>query len=584
MGLQPAEMLGPGTGLKRPYEPSFVLTPDGRRIVFAGEIGTTRQLYLRSLDSAEAVPLAGTAGASSPFLSPKGDWIGFLAEGEIRKTPVAGGPVVKVARLTEGGLTSPSPLVSAEEDFFGAAWGDDGTIVFGRYSEGLWQVAAAGGVAKPLGPAQNHSQRLPHFLPDGRGILASVLLHEELSIAVVPRGGGEPKVLIERGSDARFVAPSHIVFAQDGVLMSAPFDLAKLEVTGAPDALVSNILHATHGPRPARNVGTAFFDVSASGTLVFAEGGIYPIEPFRTAWVGGDGSTQPVGVPEGHFVRPRLSPDGRRFVVSYVPASGRLEDASPHIYDVERGTLSRLTDKDGWGPLWSRDGATIYFRRIPDGGGLWSIAADGSSPPVQLGKEPGRYQISSELVDGSRLVVIGYSDQTGTDIVLMSPTGEQHPWLNTKANEAWAEISPDGKTMAYGSDASGQFEIYLQPFPGPGPRQQVSIDGGTSPLWSHSGKELFFIHRSGKKRAGVEELCAVDVMPGPPITTSRPRVLFSGQYQMLGGLTNYDISLDDQKFLMVEILPQPDVPITRLNVVLNWRDQLHALPTAPGRK
>jgi len=347
------------------------------------------------------------------------------------------------------------------------------------------------------------------------------------------------------------------------------------------------VLHAVSGPRPRMNVGTAFFDVSASGTLVFAEGGIYPIEPFRTVWVDRDGTTAPILIPDGYFARPRLSPDGNRFVVSYIGASGKLEDASPHIYDLERGTISRLTDKDGWGPLWSQDGSTILFQRTLDGGGLWSIAADGSGPMVKRSGQPGRYQVSSELVDRSQLVVIGYSDQTGTDIVLMSPTGEVHPWLDTKANEAWAEISPDGKTMAYGSDASGQFEVYIQPFPGPGPRWQVSVNGGTSPHWSRTGKELFFIHSTGKgsaKAARAEELCVVDVIPGPPITTGKPRVLFSGQYQMLGGLTNYDVSTDDQRFLMVQILPLPDVPITRLHVVLNWSDQMHPLPTAAGRR
>jgi hypothetical protein len=189
MGLQPAERLGPGTSWKRPYQPSFVVTPDGRRVIFAGTVGDVRQLYVRALDSDAAVPLAGTLGAESPFLSPGGDWVVFLADGEIRKTPVAGGPVVKVARLAEGGLASPSPLVSAELDFFGGAWGDDGTIVFGRYSEGLWQVAAAGGIPRALRAAKER-QRLPHVLPDRRGILVTVPVNDDMGIAVIPSAGG----------------------------------------------------------------------------------------------------------------------------------------------------------------------------------------------------------------------------------------------------------------------------------------------------------------------------------------------------------------------------------------------------------
>jgi serine/threonine-protein kinase len=165
----------------------------------------------------------------------------------------------------------------------------------------------------------------------------------------------------------------------------------------------------------------------------------------------------------------------------------------------------------------------------------------------------------------------------------MSPTGELHPWLNTKANEAWAEISPDGKTMAYGSDASGQFEVYAQPFPGPGSRQQVSIDGGNSPLWSHRGKELFFFHPVVTKEARLEELCVVDFTSESLLAVGKPRALFSGQYGRLGSLTNYDISLDDQRFLMTEHLTVPDASVARLHVVLNWSEELRRL-SSPGAK
>jgi len=591
MGLEPAEMLGPVIkGLNRPVQPSFVLTPDGRQIIFAGNVGATTQLFVRSLDAAEAVPLAGTSGASSPFLSPRGDWVGFLADGEIRKTPIAGGPVVKIARLIDGGLASASPHVPAEKDFFGAAWGEDDAIVFGRFAEGLWQVSASGGVPKHFTAAKDQVQRLPHYLPDRRGILVTIGLKAEMGIAVIPPSGGEPKILIEHASDARFVGPGNLVFARDGMLMAAPFDLSKLDVTGPPVAIVSNVLHALDGPRPAANVGTAFFDVSTSGTLVFAVGGMYPVEPSRLVWVSRDGTSQPVGIPDGYLARPRLAPDGRRLVVSYVQASGKYIDNSLHIFDLDRGTLSRLTDREvGWGPLWSRDGSQVFFEGDAKGSGslvsglLSSIAVDGSAPVMEIAKGQTRLLASSELPDKSYIVVIGGTGETGSDIVLMSPTGELHPWLNTKANEAWAEISPDGKTMAYGSDASGQFEVYAQPFPGPGSRQQVSIDGGHSPLWSHRGKELFFFHPVVTKEARLEELCVVDFTSESLLAVGKPRALFSGQYGRLGSLTNYDISLDDQRFLMTEHLTVPDASVARLHVVLNWSEELRRL-SSPGAK
>ncbi len=575
ISLAPAAKLAPFTVAGRPYEPSFVLTPNGRRIVFCGFGDSKRQIFVRSLDAAEAAPLPGTANASVAFLSPDGEWVGFLADGEIRKTPIDGGPVVTIARLTDGGLASPSPLVPADNDFFGAAWGEDGRIVFGRYSEGLWQVPADGGTPKPLSSAKTEQQRLPHFLPERRGILATVAVNDDPGIGVVPLAGGETKIIVAHGSDARFVAPSHLLYAVNGVLTVAPFDLAKLEITGPARALVSNVLHAVGGGRPALNVGTAFFDVSASGTLVFAEGGIYPVEPFRLVWVGRDGVATPVGIPDGYFARPRISPDGRRIVVSHVSASGHFSDAIPCIYDLERGTLGRTLAADGWGAVWSRDGAKLYYRRNSDRGAIYSIAADGSSQGVAITEDDGRGQPSSVLPDESQLVITRASEETGSDIYLVSPSNKEvRPWLNTTANEAWAEISPDGKTMAYGSDSTGQFEVYVQPFPGPGARQQVSVDGGTSPLWSRDGKQLFYFRPTGKQSERVTELRAVDITAGASMMIAKPKVLFSGKYQSLGGLTNYDISLDGQQFLMVEVLPPEEAPVSRLHVVLNWLQEL----------
>lgn len=584
MGLQPAEMLGPTNSTKRAFVPSFAVTPDGRRVVFVGKTGTDRQIYVRSLDSGVAVPLAGTLGAESPFLSPGGDWVAFLAEGEIRKTPITGGPVVKVARLSDGGLLSPSPLVTADSDFFGGAWGDDGTIVFGRFGEGLWQAPASGGVPKPLVEEKTTSMRLPHFLPDGRGILVSVSGKEETGIAVIPTSGGVPKRLIENATDARFVAPSHLVFAREGVLMAVPFDLANLQVTGTALPLISNVLHSVEGARPAMETGAAFFDVSPSGTLVYADGGMFPTERFRLVWVTRDGAVEPVGAPEGYLARPTFSPDGKRLAVTYMPPTGKMSDASVHMFDLERRTFTRLSEKEGWGPLWSVDGTTVYFRRSRAGGGIWKVAADGSSPMKAVSQAQPRHQASGELPDRSQLIVISYSDQTGSDITLVSPSGEEHPWLNTKANEAWASLSPDGKTMVYGSDASGQFEVYLQPFPGPGPRQQVSIDGGVAPRWSHDGKEIFFLHSRGKAGARVTDVLAVDVAPGSPLAIGRPHVLFSGQFQTLGGLSNFETTRDDKRFLMVEILAMPEAPTTRLNVVLNWGEEFRRQMTAQPRR
>jgi Tol biopolymer transport system component len=578
MSVAPAERLGPTSAFQRPYLQSFALTPDGRRVVFAGRHGEDTHLYLRPISAAEAAEIPGTAGASSPFLSPDGRWVGFLAEGEIRKTPLAGGPVVKIAELAAGGLPSPSPLMPATRDFFGASWGDDDVIVFGRYQDGLWEVPAGGGVPHRLIGPKGEVHRLPRVLPGGKSILFSVAPRgvTKISVAAMTRGG-EPKILVEDATDARFVPPDRLLFVREGILMAAPFDASRLALTGPAVAILSGVLHATHGARPASDTWAALYEVSASGTLVWASGGIYPREPSRLDWVDLDGNAKPLDLPAGQWTRPRISPDGKRVAVHYAEPSTATGKAGITLVDLERGTSGRLTEKDEWGPAWSADGKSVYF--LVRRGGIGRIPADGSAPPEQIA--PTDYiQPSAAHPDGSVLAIIQHADATGSDIGLLSTKdGTIRPWLATPANEAWPEFSPDGKWMAYASDVSGRFEVYVQPFPGPGPRQQVSIDGAASPLWSRDGKKLFFATRSANRQM---QLLAVDVGAGAPPTFSRPRLLFSGGYGTLGGPTGYDVAPDGRRFLMVENLDPPPTPTTALHVVLNWTQELRRAGASPA--
>ncbi|HEX6883714.1 MAG TPA: protein kinase [Planctomycetota bacterium] len=571
--LAPAEMLNTTAG-SRPSRQSFALTPDGRHLAFIGGDGTTRRIYVRSLARAAADPLAGTENASDLCLSPDGAWIAFLADDELRKVPLAGGPAARIARLSDGGLPSPSPLVPADADLFGASWGDDGGIVFGRYADGLWEVPASGGTPQRLTtPAAESWHRVPRLLPGGRGILFTSGSERTTDINFVPRAGGEPRTLIEDATDARFVAPDRLLFAREGVLMVVPFDLASLQVTGQPTALVSNLLQATGGGRPASATRIAFYDVSATGTLVFAEGGEIPANASNLVWVGRDGSVTPIAAPPGYYARPRLSPDGRRIVVTHSAAGEQVADSRIHIYDLERGTLTRLTELDGWGPLWSADGRRVLASSRKKT--LWSLAADGSSLEPEV--LPDAQFPSSASRDGHLLFATRSGAETGSDIVLfrLGASAPAEPVLRTRANEAWAEISPDGRLLAFASDATGDFEVYLQPFPGPGPRRQVSLAGGSSPLWAHSGRELFFLQH--EPTGPVSTLLQVEVGAGPEPSTSVPRALFSGRYVRLGGLTSYDIALDDQRFLMLESVEETKTPVQRLCVVLDWLPRMQPL-------
>jgi len=593
--LAPAYRLGP-TSSSRPYRPAFAITSDGRRLVFSGlpnppaaegeasaSVQVT-QLYLRALEAGEAVPIPGTEGADSVFLSPDDRWAGFLADGRICKVPLDGGPVEQVARLSDGGLPSSNPLVSADLDLFGACFDTDGSIVFGRFDDGLWEVPATGGVPKRLtqpGPTESH--RLPHLLPGGRGLLFTNIKDRRPCVFVATRRGGEIRKLVDEATDGRFVAPDRLLFARDGVLMCVPFDLEHLEVKGAPTALISNLLHAYDGARPASAVLTAFFDVSVSGTLVFAEGGRIPFGPSRPVWVGRDGKVERIAAPDGYYARLRLSPDGKRAVTAYAAMGKRVLDGRPTLLDLERGTSSRLADEEGlWAPVWSSDATRIFCTRASEG--LASILTDGSGSVQPLrGSVPG--QASSVSKDGAWLFATCADEGNGTDIlrVDLARGTPAEPWIHTRANEAAPEISPDGAWLAYGSDSSGRSEVYVQPYPGPGPREQVSLDGASSPLWSHTGDELFFIARSPSGARGTRDVFVVPITREPSLAVGKPRLLFSGRYQGLGGLTSFDISPDDQRFLMTEQDDPPETPTTRLRVVLDWLPQMRAL-SAGSRK
>ena len=566
LSLTPAASLGGPAQFARPMRPAFVVTPDGSHVVFAGIGGTTTQLYVRSLEAREATAIAGTVGAETPFLSPDSQWLGFLADGVVRKVALAGGPVVAIADLKSTNAGTSSALIRPGSDFFGASWGEDGTILFGRYNDGLWQVPAAGGTPLRVTTVRGAAHRLPRHLPGGRGVLLTLAGEDGSSIAVLPPGITEPRVLIESGTDGRFVAPSHIVFARDELLMAVPFDLDRLEITGTPFALEENVMVADGASAPAANSGAAAFDVARAGTLVFATGGRYPPQPERLVWVDRSGRIEEIKTSAGGFAVPRLSPDGRRVAVALPAAAGGQPDGIA-LVDLERNAITPLTRAGEWGPLWSPDGRQILFSQS---GGMGRVRADGSSAIERLGNARGYPH--SVTADGRTLLFGTVGPDSGSDIWTMplDGTGPPKPLLNSPANEAWAALSPDEKWLAYGSDSSGRFEVYVQPFPALGSREQISVGGGDSPLWRRDGRELFYL-TSAEGRATVH---AVDVSTGSIFTSGKPRPLFTGRFNRTGSPTAYDVSPDGARFLLSERLDPPSQPVTRVQVVLNWFEEL----------
>ena len=246
-----------------------------------------------------------------------------------------------------------------------------------------------------------------------------------------------------------------------------------------------------------------------------------------------------------------------------------LNQRGIYIADLVRKGLTPLTRTDEWGPLWS---AERLAGPVQAGGCIGRVRADGSASIERLHDESAYPH--SITHDGAALLFQKTSSDAGSDIWMMSLGAERtpRPVLSSPANESWAEVSPDGKWLAYGSDSSGRFEVYVQPFPGQGQREQISIGGGNSPLWSRNDRKLFFL--TSGDQPGTVRLNSVDVTPGSAFAAGKPRPLFTGRFGHTGGPTAYDVSADGSRFLMCKFLDPPKQPVTRVRVVLNWFEEL----------
>ena len=284
--VTPAEQLLTADALElpisygRPTRTAIALSPDGRLLVFSGRRGDQLHLYLRPFDKGDAIEVKGTEGAGSPFFSPDGAWIGFWADGKIKKVRADGGPIMDVCATSPTGRDQPArsdPSVSGE--IVGASWGSDDTIVFALPLGGLWQVAARGGVPAMLTTlrADEMSHRLPHVLPGGHGVLFTVIRRvfdwDNVSTDVRATATGERKELVPKAVDARYLESGHLVYARDGVLFAQLFDATRFEASGSPVGVLDNVMHAIRAGGSTRDTGAAQVAISRTGTLAYARGG-----------------------------------------------------------------------------------------------------------------------------------------------------------------------------------------------------------------------------------------------------------------------------------------------------------------------
>ena len=563
LSLAPAEQLTEG----RPRFRAFALSPDGRRVVFSGMREGRTDLFVRALDRPEATVIPGTSGGESPFLSPDGRWVGFLAGNALKRVSVDGGPVTTIADLGSG---EGGGYVAPGRDVYGAAWTEGDRIVIGRFADGLFEVGAGGGALSRLtkieGRADTFAHRLPHALPRGKAILFTRCrnLACESDVAVLTESG-EERILVESASDGRYIPSGQLVFAREGVLHAAPFDLSRLALTGPAVPILEDVMHATGSGAPARNSGAAQVALSATGTLVFARGGSQPLVRSRPVWLDRRGAEEPLALPDGYYARPRLSPEGGRIAIAHT-AEARREKSRLWILDLSRQAFSPLPGEGFSAPVWSADGQRLIFRGLKPPGLFWA-RADGTAPPEALLPSAEGAQTGSVSPDGTLLAYVDRASETSLDIWLLPLVGERKPraWLRTAAAENHPEFSPDGRWMAYSSNVSGRYEVYVQPFPGPeGSRYQVSLAGGQSPSWSRDGRELFFTTEARPRR-----LMVVDVRTAPAFETGRPREPLPHEVTLSSGGIGYAVSPDGRRFLVLREVETPERAVADLRVVLN---------------
>ena len=530
--------------------PAVALSPDGIHLAYVARQGVAQQLYLRAMDSLEARPIPGTEGATEPFFSPDGQWLGFFASGNLKKVLVSGG-----AALTLGDVSQPR----------GASLGSQGTIAFAPSAAStLQQVPDAGGTPQALTRLAKgeNSHRWPEFLPGGRAVLFSAAMTSSTwvnpQVAVHSVATGERRNLVQLGTQPRYALSGHLVYAHGGTLMAVPFDPRLLELTGAAVPVVEGVLQSAIS-------GAAHYSLSATGSLVYIPGSIQA-DQRRLVWVTRNGAEQPIAAPARAYRIPRLSPDARRVVVAIDD-----EGAQTWLYDLPRETLTRLTfgGTVNQAPVWAPDGKRVAFQSNKEGPlNVFSQLADGSGGLERLTTSEYSPAPNTWSSDGQLLAFIDVNPTTGWDIwVLRLNDRKAQPFLQTAFNESAPRFSPDGHWLAYVSDESGHWEIYVQPYPVPGGKWQISADGGMEPVWNPNGRELFY--RSGRK------MMAVEITTKPGFAAGKPRVLFEGDYLPTPlAFPNFDVSPDGQRFLMLKPSEQETAALTQINVVLNWFEEL----------
>jgi serine/threonine-protein kinase len=552
--------LGSNVSLRSSTGPAVILSPDGKRLVFVSQTADgTNRLFRRQLDQPAAAEIPGTNGASTPFFSPDGQWVGFFAQGKLKKIQIDGGQPVSLC-------DAPSSR--------GASWGENGYIVAALDPQkALSTISSEGGnvVALTELAVGEQSHRWPQVLPGSKAVLFTLSTEvgnfDRAGIAAVDLSNKQKKTILEHaGMYPRYLPSGHLVYASKGKLFAVPFDLDRLEVRGAPVAW--------HDISSNTNIGSAQLDFSRTGILAYRSGRTEDLKTIQ--WLDAEGDTTPLWNEAGSYMTPRFSPDGTRLVVQVNQESG----ANIWTYDWRRGSKTRLTDGIvASNPTWSSDGRFVVFRSAA---GMSWVTADGAGT-VHLLTESRALQVPIVFTpDGSRLV---YSEMTpGAEPQIRSVAldgksselraGKSESFVKTSSFTVFAGFSPDGKWLAYMDSPGGIYEVYVRAFPGAGgagtQRWQVSNSGGTMPVWSGNGHELFY--RTEDQRIMVVSY----TVKGEAFIAEKPRLWAAKKLANVGLSGNLDLAPDGKRFLVLVPVesPEPRESESHITLVVNFFDEV----------
>ena len=528
--------------------PLLAFSPDGSSLVMPVIADGHQWLFRRRLSEPSAERIEGTEGGRAPFFSPDGKWLGFIAGGKVMKVAAGGGRPFELANQQGAG---------------GAAWGTDGHIVFTPvYSEGLFRVSAEGGEPERLTTPDRARGELGHWwpriLPGGKAVLFTAFRSplETSRVGVVSLQTGEVRYLVNGGFFGRYVPSGHLLYVQGGRLFAAPFDPGRAVVTGPAKGVLDDVFAAPTDVMSA-------LDVSSDGTLAWIPGAVGD-PPRELVFVDRDGRTRPAIPERRRYQGVSLSPDGRSLATAILGDSLDL-----WTYSLERGTLSRLTTgpRTEFCPFWSRDGETMFFvlDRPPFEIHRIGLVASAKDEPLWTAELDA--VLTGLSPDGRFLVYALREPGTGLNVWVGSVDGSQpsRAFRATRYEENYGTFSPDGHWLAYQSNETGRPEVYVEAFPGPGQRVQVSADGGTEPLWARGSGEIFYRHG--------DEMRVVRTRTSPRFELEAARTLFTLSFYRGGeSERNYDVTPDGQRVLAVRV-PDSATP-RRIDVVTHWLDEL----------